>query len=195
LQGNRVYKSNNSRYNIAKKRKERIEMARYRVTLTEEEREELQALIRKGGKGYRIKHAQILLKLDQREENKEWTYDRIRESYSATHSTIAGVAKRFVFEGLEAALGRKKQENYHRKVTGEVEAQICAIACSQAPEGRSRWTMQAIADELIRLEVVDYITDSTVCETMKKTRLSLGSLKNGAYRRQAQSLQQGWRMC
>ena len=69
---------------------------------------------------------------------------------------------------LEAALNRKKQENRRRKVTGDVEARICTIACSAPPEGASRWTMQAIADELIRLEVVDYITDSTVCEVMKK---------------------------
>ena len=67
---------------------------------------------------------------------------------------------------MKAALGRKIQENRHRKVTGDVEARICAIACSEPPEGASRWTMQAIADELIRLEVVDYITDSTVCEVM-----------------------------
>jgi len=56
-----------------------------------------------------------------------------------------------VTEGLEAALGRKKQEKYYRKVIGEVEAEICVIACSKPPEGRSRWTMQMIADELIRL--------------------------------------------
>ena len=143
-------------------------MPRYKVTLTENERKDLQALIQKGGKGYRIKHAQILLKLDEIPENSDWTYDRIKEAYSACHSTIADIAKRFVYEGVEAALGRKKQENYHRKVTGEVEAQICLIACSNAPEGRSRWTMQMIADELIRLEVVDYITDSTVCSVMKK---------------------------
>ena len=77
-------------------------------------------------------------------------------------------------EGMEAALGRKVQVNRARKVTGEVEAQICRIACSSPPEGKDRWTMQMIADELIRLEVVEYITDSTVCETMKKTNLSRG---------------------
>jgi hypothetical protein len=71
---------------------------------------------------------------------------------------------------MESALGRKKRTDYPRKVTGEVEARICAIACSEAPEGRSRWTMQMIADELIRLEVVDYITDTTVCDVMKKTK-------------------------
>jgi len=163
-------------------------MPRYNVTLTDEERQELQELIQKGGKGYRIKHAQILLKLDQIPENTEWTYDRIQDAYSAAHGTIAGIAKRFVCEGVEAALGRKKQENYHRKVTGEIEARICAIACSEAPEGRSRWTMQMIADELIRLEVVAYITDSTVCEVMKKTRLNLGLLKNGASPKQVLNL-------
>ena len=149
-------------------------MPRYTVTLTDDEIKELKALIQKGGKGYRIRHAQILLKLDQKPENTAWTYDRIKEAYGASHSTIASIAKRFVMNGMEAALERKKQENRHRKVTGDVEARICAIACSEPPEGATRWTMQAIADELIRLEVVDYITDSTICEVMKKTKLSRG---------------------
>ena len=113
-------------------------MARYKVTLTDEEREGLEKLIQKGGKGYRIKHAQILLKLDQKPENTDWTYNRIKAAYGASHNAIAGVAKRFVFEGVEAAIGRKTQENHYRKITGEVEAQICAIACSDAPGGRSR---------------------------------------------------------
>ena len=149
-------------------------MPRYIVTLTEEEHQELKTLIQKGGKGYRIKHAQILLKLDQKRENEGWTYDRIKDAYGASRSTIAGVAKRFVMEGMEAALGRKEQKNRHRKVTGDVEARICTIACSEPPQGASRWTMQAIANELIRLEVVDYITDSTICEVMKKTKSSRG---------------------
>lgn len=163
-------------------------MAGYKVTLTAEEREELEKLIQKGGKGYRIKHAQILLKLDDKPENKKWTYERIKEAYHTSNGTIADVAKRFVTDGLEAALGRKKQENYHRKVTGEIEAKICLIACSEPPEGRSRWTMQMIADELIRLNVVDYITDTTVCEVMKKTKSSHGLWKNGASRKPVRSM-------
>ena len=162
-------------------------MARYNVTLTDDERNELLRLIQKGGKGYRIKHAQILLKLDRIPKNADWTYEKIMAAYGTTSATISGVAKRFVLEGLEAALGRKKQENYHRKVTGDIEARICAIACSQPPEGRSGWTMQLIADELIRLEVVEYITDSTVCEVLKKTKLSRGWSKNGASPKQAPS--------
>ena len=108
-------------------------MPRYIATLTYEEIGELKRLIQKGGKGYRIKHAQILLKLDERPENTEWIYDRIKDAYGASHSTIAGVAKRFVMEGMEAVLGRKEQKNRNRKVTGEVEAQICTIACSEPP--------------------------------------------------------------
>ena len=143
-------------------------MPRYVVTLTDEEKAELKKLVQKGGKGYQIKHAQILMKLDKRPENAGWSYDRIKEAYSASHSTIAGVAKRFVMEGMEAALGRKKQENRARKVTGDVEAKMCMIACSAPPEGKDRWTMQMIADKLIALQVVEYITDSTVCDTLKK---------------------------
>lgn len=149
-------------------------MPRYIVTLTNDEIQELKALVQKGGKGYRIRHAQILLKLDQKPENELWTYDRIKEAFGASHSTIAGIAKRFVMEGMDAALERKKQENRRRKVTGDVEARICAIACSTPPEGSSRWTMQAIADELIRLEIVGSISDSTICNVMKKTKLSRG---------------------
>ena len=77
-------------------------MPRYIVTLTNDEIQELKALIQKGGKGYRIRHAQILLKLDQKPENKAWTYDRIKDAYGASRSTIAGIAQRFVMEGMEA---------------------------------------------------------------------------------------------
>jgi transposase len=163
-------------------------MPRYKFTLTNQEKEQLEKLIQKGGKGYRIKHAQILLKLNHTPENEQWTYKRIQTAYNATNSTISGVAKRFTLEGIEAALGRKKQLNYHRKVTGEIEAHICTIACSNPPKGRSRWTMQTIADQLIRLQVVDYITDTTVCEVMKKTKLNPGKLKNGASPKQTPTM-------
>ena len=149
-------------------------MPRYIVTLTDEERNDLRKLVLKGGKGYRIRHAQILLELDSISENASWTQERIIAAYGATRATIAGVAKQFIFEGQEAALGRKQQENRKRKVTGDVEARIIAIACSKAPEGRSRWTMKMIANELIRLEAVEYISNSTICAVLKKTRLSHG---------------------
>lgn len=158
---------------------------KYIVTLTAEERAVLEELVAKGKtQGYRIRHAQILLKLDEIPENQKWTYEAIREAYGGTPYTISQIAKRFVTEGLEAALGRKEQQNRHRKVDGKVEAHIIAIACSEAPEGRDHWTLQMIADELVRLGVVDSISDTAVMNTLKKTNLSPGRKKNGASRKQ-----------
>jgi hypothetical protein len=161
----------------------------YYVTLTEEERRMLSGLVKAGKtQGYRIRHAQILLKLDEIPENEGWTQARIGEAYRANVTTVSHIAKRFVLEGLESALGRKEQANRHRKIDGEVEARMVAIACSQAPEGRERWTLQLIADELVRLGVVDSISDTAVLDTLKKTNLSLGRKKNGVSPKQAQSL-------
>ncbi len=90
-------------------------------------------MIQKGGKGYRIKHAQILLKLDECPENAKWGYKEIMEAYGVCRGPVAGVGKRFVMEGMEAAVGRKAQKNHARKVTGDVDAKICMIACSAPP--------------------------------------------------------------
>ncbi len=140
----------------------------------------LQELAARGRtQGYRIKHAQILLKLDEIPATKEWTYEKIKEAYHATPHTICQIAKRFVTGGVEAALGRKEQANRHKKIDGRVEAHIIAIACSDAPEGRERWTLQLIADELVRLGVVESISDTAVMDTLKKTNLSLGKRRNG----------------
>lgn len=161
---------------------------KYIVTLTAEERASLEELIAKGKtQGYRIRHAQILLKLDEIPENRKWTYTVIQEAYGAAPYTISQIAKRFVTEGLEAALGRKEQQNRHRKVDGTVEAYIIAIACSEAPEGRDHWTLQMIADELVRLGVVDSISDTAVMNTLKKTNLNPGRKKNGASRNPEQN--------
>lgn len=161
---------------------------KYIVTLTAEERAFLEELVAKGKtQGYRIRHAQILLKLDEIPENRKWTYAAIQEAYGATPYTISQIAKRFVTEGLEAALGRKEQQNRHRKVDGTVEAHMIAIACSEVPEGRDHWTLQMIADELVRLGVVDSISDTAVMNTLKKTNLNPGRKKNGASRKPEQN--------
>ena len=162
---------------------------KYVVTLTEEERTDLICLVKTGKtQSYRIKHAQVLLKLDDIPTNKDWTYLKIKEAYSISIQSISSIAKRFVTEGLEAALGRKEQVNRHRKIDGTVEAKMIAIACSDAPEGRERWTLQMIADELVRLEVVESISDTAVLNTLKKTNLSLGKKRNGVSQNQPPTL-------
>jgi hypothetical protein len=161
---------------------------KYYVTLSSEESEELKVLVQRGKtQGYKIRHAQILLKLDEIPENKEWTIVKIGEAYRANPSTITGIAKRFVEEGMQAALGRKEQVNRHRKVDGNVEAHMITIACSPTPEGRDRWTLQMIADELVRLEIVESISDTAVYNTLKKTNLSHGKRRNGVFLNQERS--------
>jgi transposase len=161
--------------------------AKYLVELTSDEKDHLLKLVREGKtQGYRIRHAQILLALD-RSQGQNWFYDDISKAYRSNPCTITEIAKRFVLEGLEAALGRREQKNRRRKVDGEVEAHIVAIACSETPEGRERWTLQLIADELARLGVVESISDTAVMDTLKKTSLSLGRRKNGVSLNREQS--------
>jgi transposase len=162
---------------------------RYIVTLTDAEKQELRDLVNKGKtQGYKIKHAQVLLALDEKRAKQNWTRDEICKAYKLNPSTVSHIAQRFVEEGLESALGRKEQVNRCRKVDGNVEAHIVAIACSEAPEGRARWTLQLIADELVRLGVVESISDTAVCNTLKKTNLNLGGKNNGVSLKPGQSL-------
>ena len=83
------------------------------------------------------------------------------------------MAKQFINGGIKLALERKKQENRHHKITGEAEAQMIAIACTDAPQGRSRWTLQLIADRLVELEVVNSISATAVGTTLKKRNKTL----------------------
>lgn len=92
----------------------------------------------------------------------------IVDAYHTNSTTVCAVAQRFVEEGLESASNRKKQLNRHHKIAGEVEAHMIAIACSDAPEGRDRWTLQMIADKLVELKIVDSISTTAVGTTLKK---------------------------
>ena len=140
------------------------------VRLTEAEGAQLQELVSKGkAAAYRIKHANILLTIDA--EGPNWTDAETAEAFGCHSNTVRNVRQRFVEQGLEAALERKKQErpSVEKTLDGKKEARLIAIACSEPPEGRGRWTMQLLADELVALEIVDSISASTVCRTLKKT--------------------------
>jgi transposase len=155
---------------------------KYRVTLTEEERDVLERLIQKGETaGYRIRHAQILLALDEIPGNETWTDEKIGKAYGAHIRTIGTIRKRFVEEGFEAALERKKRETPPWvKIDGEAEAQIIALVCSEPPEGRVRWTLQLLADKVVEMGILDSISDHGIGDLLKKTKLSHGCRRNGA---------------
>ncbi len=153
---------------------------KYIVRLTTEERTSLQAMVSKGKvAAYRVKHANILLAADV--DGPGWPDARIAEAFSCHPRSVENVRRRFVLEGWTAALERKKQvrPSRQRKLDGEGEARLIALACSQPPEGRDRWTLQLLADELVRLDVVDAISDQTVRRTLKKTRCGRISSNTG----------------
>ncbi len=143
---------------------------KYIVRLTDEERRELTEVITKGkGPVYKIKHANILLKADA--DGPAWKDKQIAEAFSVHMNTVGSIRQRFVEQGLEVALNRKKQARPSRqpKFDGEGEARLIALNCSNPPEGYSQWTLRLLADKAVELEIVDTVSHETVRRTLKKT--------------------------
>jgi hypothetical protein len=160
-------------------------MKKYIVTLTLEERQSLLDLVATGkAAAKKLIHARILLKADAAPGGPAWLDDRIAEALDVSCATIGRVRQRFIEQGLEAALVRKKQERPSRmpKLDGRAEAHLIALACSPPPEGRVEWTMQLLADKLVELRIVDSICDETVRRVLKKTKSSPGRRSSGACR-------------
>ena len=152
-------------------------MKKYQVTLTEDERQQLQELIAAGkGSAQKLAHARILLKADAAPGGPAWSDCRIAEAVEVSTDTVARVRERFVDQGVEAALVRKKQDqpSRARALDGRAEAKLIAIACSAPPDGRREWTMQLLADRLVQLKIVEAVSDETVRRTLKKTSSSRG---------------------
>jgi transposase len=145
------------------------------VTLNEEEREHLHAVLRaKISSAERRLRAQILLKADETPGAPAWNDERIAETFGCATRTVVRLRRRCVEEGAIAAIERKPQRNRFRKVDGKVEAHLVAQACGKPPEGRATWTLQLLADRLVELRVVDSVSYETVRRTLKKTNSSLG---------------------
>lgn len=150
---------------------------KYMVSLTPEEREKLQKLISSGeAKARKLTRARILLKADE-----GWTDKSISRALDVGMATVGRVRKRFVEKGLEAIDRRKPRRRYERKIDGDAEAYLIALACSAPSEGRKRWTLRLLADKLVTLEGVDIdsVSHETVRQVLKKTGLSLGATSSG----------------
>ena len=158
---------------------------RYKVTLTKEERQELEAISTKGKRAVRtVLHARALLLLDAGEHGSKWLVEKVAEAVGTTTRSLEHLKKRFVEEGLSAAIERKERLTPPREIQfgGEFEAQLIALACSEAPEGRSRWTVRLLAEKMIELKIVTSVSPMTVCNTLKKMNLSLTKANTGRYR-------------
>ena len=148
----------------------------YIVTLTQAERQLLQTMLSRGKAAARkLMHARVLLKADVRAGRRALSDDEIAQEVEVGRATVERVRKQFVEEGLEAALDRRQpRRQYLRKLDGDGEAHLVALACSQAPAGHSRWTLRLLADRMVRLEYVDEVSKDTIARVLKKTNLSLG---------------------
>jgi hypothetical protein len=145
---------------------------KYPVILSEVQREQLKSLIAAGtAPARKLTHARILLKADQSPEGPGWVDERVAEAVEVSQPTVCRVRKQYYFEeGLEAALNRRSPNRvYHRKLDAEQQARLIALACSEPPEGRARWSLRLLADRLVELEIVEEVSYQTVRRTLKKT--------------------------
>jgi transposase len=149
---------------------------KYIVTLTEAERRMLQGMLSRGRAAARkLARARILLKADAGPEGAGWNDEAIATALEVGRATVERVRKAFVEEGLEAALERHKPRRlYERRLDGDAEAHLIALACQKPPEGRGRWTLRLLAERMVELEYVDQVSYQTVRRTLKKMNSSLG---------------------
>ena len=146
----------------------------YAVRLTAEERTRLEGLIGSGtAPAGKLMHARVLLKADEVPAGPGWVDERIAEAVEVSQPTVARVRKQYVEEGLAAALNRRTpQREYSRKLDGEQEARLIALACSEPPAGHARWSLRLLSDRLVELEIIEAISYQTVGRTLKKTNSS-----------------------
>src|SRR4029453_17180197 len=146
---------------------------RYKVTLEPDERGDLEKLISRGkGAARRLAHARILLHADQGEGRPGKIDAEIAEAVGVSVATIERVRQRFVEEGVAAFSPRPPRRLYPRKLDGEAEARLIALACSPPPEGRARWTLRMLAERMVVLGHVETVSHETVRTTLQQTNLS-----------------------
>jgi Homeodomain-like domain len=147
-----------------------VRKTKYAVELTEAERARLRTLIGRGEAPARLlTRARVLLKANQGEGGPGWTDAAIAGALEVHPATVARVRRTFVEVGVDAALERKRPDRvYTRVLDGAAEAHLVALACSDPPAGRERWTLRVLADELVRLEVVPAVSHETVRRTLEQ---------------------------
>jgi hypothetical protein len=159
---------------------------RYKVTLTKEERQELEAISTKGKRSARtVLYSRALLLLDAGEYGTKWFVEKVAEALGITPRSLEHLKKRFVEQGLSAAIERKERVTPPREIQfgGEFEARLLALACSESPEGRSRWTVRLLAEKMVELKIVPSVSPMTICNTLKKVNLNLTKVNTGRSRR------------
>jgi len=149
-------------------------MKKYIVRLSREERNSLRKLVSSGkGTARMFTRARILLKADVSESGPSWPDEKIADALDVTIQTVERVRKQLVEEGLEAALRRRKYTQktpLRKKLDGDAEAHLIALACSEAPEGYARWSLRLLAGRMVELGYVESVSHEAVRRVLKKTR-------------------------
>jgi Homeodomain-like domain len=161
-----------------------IAVKKYVVRLSREEREHLDQLIRKGkSPAQRLMKARILLKADVGKAGEGWSDSRIIEALGTSPSMLYRVRKQLVEEGFEAVLSRKQRATpaVTQIFDGEKEAKLIALACSEPPKGRVRWTLRLLEEKVVELKIVDRASDNTIGRVLKKTLSNPTSKSNGLF--------------
>jgi transposase len=147
-------------------------MKKYIVLLDAEERAKLEQLVRVGkAAAYRIRHANILLAVDESDEGPKMTDVEAARAFGVGVRSIESLRKRLVEEGLDAALERRKQvrPSIEKMFDGEKEARLIALACGEKPRGRARWTLELLAERVVALKIVEHCSPQTVMRVLQKT--------------------------
>ena len=159
---------------------------RYRVTLTDEEREELKKMTRDGKTpSKRFLNARALLLCDASEGAPNWNVADVAEALGVTSRTIEHLKKRFVENGLEVAIGRKQREKppIETRYDGAFDARLIQLACSEAPPGHNRWTVRLLSEKVVELDIAPTCSVMAVCRSLKKTNFNLTGASIGKYHR------------
>lgn len=156
-------------------------MIRYTIKLTQDEVEELMGIINKGSHtSHTFRAAYVLLNCDEGGFSDKATNEQISKILKIGMRTIDRIKKRFIEEGMEAALERKPSSRvYEKKIDGEVEAKLVQLCCSEPPAGYAKWSLRLLADKMVELKYVESISYVAVGETLKKMNLSPGKQKDG----------------
>lgn len=149
---------------------------KYRVTLTDEERQYLDDLIQRRSKNAApVRRAFVLLKADQGPHGPAWPDHQIADSFNVTVRTVERLRQRFVEDGFDVALYGKKREPKPKTFDARVEAHVVALRCSDPPAGYTRWSMRLLADQMVELGYVEAISHESVRSLLKKTNSSRGA--------------------
>ena|SRR5438552_9526498 len=141
------------------------------IELTQEQRGELEQMVKKGTAPVRkIQHAQVLLKIDSSKEGANWSDSQVREAFGVSPATVWRIRKRFLAQGMDDALKRRPQPERpkKRKLDGEQEAHLVALACTTAPVGQQRWSIRLLRKTAVELEIVEQVGRETVRLILKK---------------------------